>query len=312
MKDTRQFNGLVVDIKKMGNKPVIYIEPTGSPIDPEWWTEGLEIGFDRLAPSLIQGIGKRFDVGDTLDFEADIAGQLDPALKPEECRPSQLRWVNLRIAGTAPPRSTNGRRPTNTRPDGQRTMRPKPTQRRNGGGRNQSPARRNQPRQQRQPQQRQPQPAPNRDTDWVIKREAAEIVKLLNQPMSGDLVAFTYDNLPHITGYNAINQANRIFGFGGWSYDVVENGVRNAPVGVNGETAPLYWARVRVSVPALEVERTDVGFGDVAAKKEVGPREAGHEKAMKGAVTDGLKRCLRTFGSQFGNDLYRKTGGHRR
>ena len=30
----------------------------------------------------------------------------------------------------------------------------------------------------------------------------------------------------------------------------------------------------------------------------------GHETAYKGAVTDGLKRALRTFGDQFGNSLY--------
>ena len=29
----------------------------------------------------------------------------------------------------------------------------------------------------------------------------------------------------------------------------------------------------------------------------------GHETAYKGAVTDGLKRALRTLGAQFGNDL---------
>ena len=30
----------------------------------------------------------------------------------------------------------------------------------------------------------------------------------------------------------------------------------------------------------------------------------GHETAFKGAVTDALKRALRTFGPQFGNSLY--------
>ena len=30
----------------------------------------------------------------------------------------------------------------------------------------------------------------------------------------------------------------------------------------------------------------------------------GHDTALKGAVTDGLKRALRSFGDQFGNALY--------
>ena len=39
----------------------------------------------------------------------------------------------------------------------------------------------------------------------------------------------------------------------------------------------------------------------------------GHETALKGAVTDGLKRALRSFGDRFGNGLSRgPAGGERR
>ena len=44
--------------------------------------------------------------------------------------------------------------------------------------------------------------------------------------------------------------------------------------------------------------RTDVGFRVVAEESA-----QGHETAYKGAVTDALKRALRTLGAQFGNDL---------
>ena len=55
---------------------------------------------------------------------------------------------------------------------------------------------------------------------------------------------------------------------------------------------------MRVTVPGAP-PRTDVGFHTVA--EESGE---GHETACKGAVTDGLKRALRSFGEAFGNGLY--------
>ena len=59
-----------------------------------------------------------------------------------------------------------------------------------------------------------------------------------------------------------------------------------------------YSAPVRVSVVGAP-PRTDIGFHIVA---EDTPE--GHETAAKGAVTDGLKRALRSFGDRFGNGLY--------
>ena len=55
---------------------------------------------------------------------------------------------------------------------------------------------------------------------------------------------------------------------------------------------------MRVSVVGAP-PRTDIGFHVVT---EDTPE--GHETAAKGAVTDGLKRALRSFGDRFGNGLY--------
>lgn len=50
--------------------------------------------------------------------------------------------------------------------------------------------------------------------------------------------------------------------------------------------------------------RTDVGF--VALIEDT---VEGHEMAIKGAVTDALKRALRGYGNQFGNSLAGDGGG---
>ena len=64
-------------------------------------------------------------------------------------------------------------------------------------------------------------------------------------------------------------------------------------------TSHAYAAMVRVDVPGAP-SRTDVGFHAVNGDDT----SDDHETAYKGAVTDALKRALRSFGDQFGNGLY--------
>ena len=55
---------------------------------------------------------------------------------------------------------------------------------------------------------------------------------------------------------------------------------------------------MRVTV-AGALPRTDIGVHPVAEDTF-----DGHDTAMKGAVTDGMKRAFRSFGVQFGNGFY--------
>ena len=107
----------------------------------------------------------------------------------------------------------------------------------------------------------------------------------------------------YIEGRAAIDQANRIFGYGGWGYELagpVELRESESVDPKTGETRHMraYAATVRVTVPGSP-SRTDVGFHAVADETA-----EGHETAFKGAVTDALKRALRGYGEQFGNSLY--------
>jgi DNA recombination protein Rad52 len=111
--------------------------------------------------------------------------------------------------------------------------------------------------------------------------------------------------VPYITGATAIDQANEIFGYDGWCSDVLD--VQAIPVERRkqntGEIIPLtlYRATVRVSIPAWGIHRTDVG----SVLTSNNSPEA-HDTALKGCVTDGLKRALHQFGPQFGAELYDK------
>lgn len=100
----------------------------------------------------------------------------------------------------------------------------------------------------------------------------------------------------YIEGYDVIDTANDIFGFDGWSYEV-----KNIePLG-GDEKRRLYQAVVMVIIDGAV--RSDVGHGISA-----GDSSEAQETAIKGAVTDALKRALRSFGAQFGNSLYDKDG----
>ena len=113
--------------------------------------------------------------------------------------------------------------------------------------------------------------------------------------------------VPYLEGYDVIDAANRIFGFDGWSYEVVSVGlVSTYDVGRRNGTVTVSLYEARVKVTALGVTRLDVGTNLTSDD-----RPESHDTSIKGAVTDALKRALRTFGAQFGNDLYDKGTGQR-
>jgi len=106
----------------------------------------------------------------------------------------------------------------------------------------------------------------------------------------------------YIEGWHAIAEANRIFGFDGWSYRIVEMTECHTPTkNEKGNHGVSFIARVEVT--AGGVTREDVGYGSGFAS-QIGDA---YESAVKESVTDALKRSLRTFGNPFGLALYDKT-----
>ena len=142
--------------------------------------------------------------------------------------------------------------------------------------------------------------------------------------------------LSYIEGHDAIDTANRIFGYGMWGYhlDSIEQVIIVDPI--SGEGIGIeYKATMTVQVDGAQ-PITDVGSQPVAtcsvdeqcwnrrlsdAKYHKKPVDEtpftdyerknaravimeAHEQAKKAAATDVLKRCLRAYGNQFGNSLY--------
>jgi hypothetical protein len=106
----------------------------------------------------------------------------------------------------------------------------------------------------------------------------------------------------YLEGWYAISEANRIFGFDGWSRETVESRCVLAREN-KGIFLAVYIARVRLTVVAEGTTIIREGHG-TGEGRGMSPGEV-HDIALKAAETDATKRALATFGKPFGLELYR-------
>jgi DNA repair and recombination protein RAD52 len=107
----------------------------------------------------------------------------------------------------------------------------------------------------------------------------------------------------YLAAEKAINLANQVFGFNGWSssiqnvqIDFVDENSANGKISLGLSTI------VRVTIRDGTFHE-DIGYGHIENCKG---KAAAFEKAKKEAATDAMKRALRTFGNVLGNCLYDK------
>lgn len=140
--------------------------------------------------------------------------------------------------------------------------------------------------------------------------------KIKNRQGAWDPATKKKMTLSYLGSYYIIDQANTLFGYNGWSYEITdmktntyafvktEDG-RDGEKGKekNGiETKSTARVKVTVFLGGRAVIREDVGNGSSTTYSNA----PDFEGAEKEAVSDALKRALRTFGNQFGNSLYDK------
>lgn len=117
-------------------------------------------------------------------------------------------------------------------------------------------------------------------------------------------------SLSYVEGWHVIAEANRIFGFDGWSSETIETRCVTERERMIGKQARpgfgvTYTARVRITVYCgddLPITRDGFGAGH-GIDVDLG---LAHESAIKEAETDARKRALMTFGNPFGLALYDK------
>ncbi|THV00733.1 hypothetical protein K435DRAFT_656676 [Dendrothele bispora CBS 962.96] len=146
------------------------------------------------------------------------------------------------------------------------------------------------------------------DLSQTTAAQIASLQAKLNQQLGPEYISTRPGpgggpKLVYAEGWKIINLANEVFGFNGWSSNLVNLATdfcdfneesRRYNVGVT--------AIVRVTLRD-GVFHEDVGYGLLENAKS---KAQALDKCKKEAVTDGLKRTLRNFGNLLGNCLYDK------
>jgi len=115
----------------------------------------------------------------------------------------------------------------------------------------------------------------------------------------------------YIEGWQAIAEANRIFGFDGWQRQTLQlrcihQGERTIGRDQRPGWGVTYTARVRITVGTAPGESPVIREGCGAGHGIDTDLGQAHESALKEAETDAMKRALMTFGNPFGLALYDK------
>ncbi|XP_073932462.1 DNA repair protein RAD52 homolog isoform X1 [Castor canadensis] len=105
----------------------------------------------------------------------------------------------------------------------------------------------------------------------------------------------------YIEGHRVISLANEMFGYNGWAHSITQQNVDFVDLN-NGKFYVGVCAFVRVQLKDGSYHE-DVGYGVSEGLKS---KALSLEKARKEAVTDGLKRALRSFGNALGNCILDK------
>ncbi|CUS23784.1 LAQU0S11e04214g1_1 [Lachancea quebecensis] len=130
----------------------------------------------------------------------------------------------------------------------------------------------------------------------------AKLDKKLGPEYISKRVGFGANRVAYIEGWKAINLANQIFGYNGWSTEV-----KSITIDFMDERQGKFCigctAIIRVTL-SDGTFREDIGYGTVENERR---KSSAFERAKKSAVTDALKRSLRAFGNALGNCLYDKS-----
>ena len=134
--------------------------------------------------------------------------------------------------------------------------------------------------------------------------ESFEIQSKLNRKLDVADISYRPSNggaVAYLEGWRAITHANDVFGFNGWSSEIISLSTDFLDVDEStGKVSLGMSCIVRVWLRDGSFHE-DVGYGVCEGMRGKG---AAFEKARKESVTDAVKRALRVFGDRLGNCAY--------
>lgn len=143
----------------------------------------------------------------------------------------------------------------------------------------------------------------NGDNEMLNERQYEQLLKPLNQARVEKRSA-AGRSLSYLAAWDVKAHLIRIFGFGGWSADVIdaelafEEQVESSKGGKNWNVG--YRVTLSLRIPVLKCSYTEVAVGFA----KLPDRGEAHDMAVKTAESDALKRAAINLGTQFGLSLY--------
>lgn len=135
--------------------------------------------------------------------------------------------------------------------------------------------------------------------------EQTRISKLLSKKLASEYISYRQGfgkmMVPYIEGWTVISLANQIFGYDGWSSQIIKMEPDYCDV-IDHKYNLGISCVVRITLKN-GIFREDVGFGSSENQRR---KSDAYEKARKEASTDALKRAFRQFGNSLGNCCYDK------
>jgi recombination DNA repair RAD52 pathway protein len=109
-------------------------------------------------------------------------------------------------------------------------------------------------------------------------------------------------NLSYLETWDVKAHLIRIFGFGGWSWDVRTAELAFEEKNEKGQWNVGYKVAGTLYIPCLHCNYTEAAVGSATLPQ----RGEAHDMAIKSGESDALKRAAINLGTQFGLSLYKK------
>lgn len=139
----------------------------------------------------------------------------------------------------------------------------------------------------------------------LSNEEKTRISKLLSKKLAPEYISYRQGfgkmMIPYIEGWTVISLANQIFGYDGWSSQIIKMEIDYCDV-IDHKYNLGISCIVRITLKD-GTYKEDIGFGSSENQKR---KSDAYEKAKKESSTDALKRAFRQFGNSLGNCCYDK------
>mmetsp|Transcript_20618 Transcript_20618/g.29096 ORF Transcript_20618/g.29096 Transcript_20618/m.29096 type:complete len:402 (+) Transcript_20618:1802-3007(+) len=154
-------------------------------------------------------------------------------------------------------------------------------------------------------------PMRNHDGSPMLNHDGTIVYRsqyLTTNPLRSDCkerVGWNNTKITYMTGDAVIRIMNAAFGHEGWSTKIIKEREVQCELQNDGHWHVGYIASVRVTLTKSGTSHEDCGTGEGNDENKL----LAHDKALKTAITDAMKRATRHFGEKLGNALYVQGNG---